>query len=276
MRAAWPILLLILAWPAAGAPAAAPPDPYPDVASAYWVEVDGLPVWAGQPERRLPMASLAKLMTALLIAEGGDLDAVVTVSAAAAAETGARLGLRRGERVRAGDLLTAALVRSANDACRALADWRPGGQASFVLRMNQRARQMQLVNTHFADACGHDAATQYSSARDLARLARSAMRQAPIAAAVAKRKFAFKSLDGTAHSMRATNALLAGLPGTRGIKTGYTPGAGRCIVALVERDGVEVLAVLLHAPDRWWDSAGLIELAFKRAGATRSQPAVAR
>lgn len=276
MRAAWPILLLILVWPATATGAAAPPDRYPDVATAYWVEVDGLPLWAGQPDRRLPMASLAKLMTALLIAEGGDLDAVVTVSAAAAAETGARLGLRRGERVRARDLLTASLVRSANDACRALADWRPGGQANFVLRMNERGRQLQLANTHFADACGHDGATQFSSARDMARLARTAIRQAPIATAVASRKFAFKSLDGTAHSMQSTNALLAGLPGTRGIKTGYTPAAGRCIVALVERDGVEVLVVLLHAPDRWWDSAGLIELAFKQAGATRSRPAVAR
>lgn len=274
MRAAWPILLLILAWPGARAATPAPPDRYPDVARAYWVERDGQPLWAGQAERRLPMASLAKLMTALIVAEQGDLDAVVTVSRTAAAETGARLGLRTGERVRARDLLTALLVRSANDACRAMADWQAGDQARFVVRMNLRARQLGLANTHFTDACGHDAPSQYSSARDLARLARIAMRQAPIATAVATRTFAFKSLDGRTHAMRSTNALLAGLPGTRGIKTGYTPGAGRCIIALVERDGVEVLAVLLHAPDRWWDSAGLIELAFKHAGTPR--PAGAR
>jgi len=275
MRAAWQILLLLLAWSGAGAAAArVPADRYPDVAGAYWVEVDGQPLWAGQPERRLPMASLTKLMTALLVAEQADLDAVVTVSRAAAAETGTRLGLRSGERIKARDLLTAMLVRSANDACRALADWQGGDQPGFVLRMNQRARQLGLANTRFADACGHDAPMQFSTAHDLARLATLAMRQAPIAAAVANQTFAFRSLDGTRHSMRSTNALLAGLRGTRGIKTGYTPGAGRCLVALVERDGVTVLAVLLHAPDRWWDSAGLIELAFKHAGAPR--PAAAR
>ena len=271
MRKAWPILLLILAW--SGARAAAPPDRYPDIAGAYWVEVDGQPLWAGHPDHRLPMASLAKLMTALLIAERGDLDAVVTVTATAAAETGASLGLRRGERIRAGTLLTAMLVRSANDVCRALADWQAGDQASFVRRMNERARQLGLANTHFSDACGHDSPAQFSSAHDLARLARLAMRQAPIAAAVAHTTFAFDSLDGRRYAMRSTNALLAGLPGTRGIKTGYTPGAGRCVIALVQRDGVEVLAVLLHAPDRWWDSAGLIELAFKQARAARPAPA---
>ena len=269
MRAAWPILLLILAWPGARAAAPTAPDRYPDVASAYWVEIDGHPLWAGKPDRRLPMASLAKLMTALIFAERGNLDAVITVSRTAAAETGARLGLRSGERVRARDLLSALLVRSANDACRAIADWQAGDQASFVARMNQRARQLGLANTHFADACGHDSPTQYSSARDLARLARIAMGQVSIAAAVAQRTFAFESLGGRTYTMHSTNALLVGLPGTRGIKTGYTPGAGRCVIALVERDGVEVLAVLLHAPDRWWDSAGLIELAFKHARTRR-------
>jgi D-alanyl-D-alanine carboxypeptidase (penicillin-binding protein 5/6) len=65
--------------------------------------------------------------------------------------------------------------------------------------------------------------------------------------------------------MRSSNNLLGRVKGVRGLKTGYTPGAGRCLVAVADRDGVQVLAVLLHAPDRWWDSAGLLELAFARA-----------
>lgn len=247
--------------------AAAPalPDPYPDVARAYWVEVDGRPMWAGHPDTRLPLASLTKLMTALLVGERADLTATVTVSRAAARETGTRVGLRAGERVTAGDLLDAMLVRSANDACHALADWQGGSEAAFVARMNRRAVALGLTDTHFANACGHDAPGQYSSARDLARLARQAMRVDAIATAVARPRFSFVAADGRRHSMRSTNALLGGLRGTRGIKTGTTPEAGRCLVALVERDGVEVLVVLLHAPDRWWDSAGLIELAFQHA-----------
>jgi D-alanyl-D-alanine carboxypeptidase (penicillin-binding protein 5/6) len=256
-------LLASAALHAAGATAL--PDPYPDVARAYYVEVDGRPLWAGQPDARLPMASLTKLMTALLVAEAGAPDTPVATSAAAAAETGTRLGLRAGERVRRGDLLAAMLVRSANDACRALADALGGDEARFVARMNARAAELGLTDSHFTNACGHDADAHYASARDLARLAHAALAQAPIAELVARPGYAFTSLDGRRHALRSTNALLAGLDGARGVKTGSTPAAGRCLIALVERDGVQVLAVLLHAPERWWDSVGLIELAFAAA-----------
>jgi D-alanyl-D-alanine carboxypeptidase (penicillin-binding protein 5/6) len=245
--------------------AAAPVDAYPDIARAYWLEIDGQPVWAGHPDARLPMASLTKLMTALLVVEQSHLDDVVTVSATAATETGTRLGLKHGERIFARDLFTAMLVHSANDACRALADWQAGDQTAFVRKMNARAAELQLVNTHFTDACGHDDRDQYSSARDLARLARAAMAHPEILSAAARADYRFKSLDGREHTMRSSNNLLGRVKGVRGLKTGYTPGAGRCLVAVADRDGVQVLAVLLHAPDRWWDSAGLLELAFDRS-----------
>lgn len=250
---------------AAGGAQAAPVDAYPDVARAYRVEVDGEPLWAGHDRQRLPMASLTKLMTALLVAERGEFDAWVTVSATAVAETGSRLGLRRGEQVRAGDLFTAMLVRSANDACRALADWQGGDQARFVAAMNARAAALGLGDTRFADACGHDHPQQYSTASDLARLARAVLSQPRIVEAVAMKGFVLRTAGGREIRMGATNALLDLVPGVRGLKTGYTPGAGRCLIALAERDGREVLAVLLHAPDRWWDAAGLIELAFAEA-----------
>ena len=155
--------------------AALPVDAYPDVARAYWVEVNGAPVWAGGRELRLPMASLAKLMTALLLAEEATLDEEFAVSAAAARATGSRIGLRAGERMRATDLFDAMLVRSANDACRALADWHGGDLPRFVARMNARAAELGLRDTTFANACGHDAPGQASSVRDLAVLARAAM-----------------------------------------------------------------------------------------------------
>jgi len=253
--------------PVAAAPASAviPPDAFPQIARAYWVEVDGVPLWAGQPDRRLPMASLTKLMTALLIAETADLEATVTVSAGTGRETGTRIGLRPGEQAKARDLFAAMLVRSANDACRALADWHGGDQDTFVKAMNLRAWQLGLKDTRFADACGHDAPTQYSSVRDLARLAHAALQEPEIVAAAALTKFEFTTVGGRRYAMNASNHLLGRFEGATGLKTGYTPGAGRCLIAVAERDGRRVIAVLLHAPDRWWDSVAVLELAFEEA-----------
>ncbi len=252
---------------AAQAPVA-PIDAYPDVAEAYWVELDGRPLWAGRADARLPMASLAKLMAALVAVEQGGLDAWAEVSAGAAAETGTRIGLRRGERVTRRDLLLAAMVRSANDACRALADAvgaaidarDPTG--AFVARMNARAQSLGLTNTHYANPCGHDEAAQYTSARDLAVLSRAVLAEPVLADAAQRRELRLTTQAGRTLSARTTNALLDGLAGARGLKTGTTPAAGRCLVAVVERGGRRVLAVLLHAPERWWDSVGLVELAF--------------
>jgi D-alanyl-D-alanine carboxypeptidase (penicillin-binding protein 5/6) len=255
--------------PFAAAAGEAPIDAYPDVAAAYWVELDGRPLWAGRADARLPMASLAKLMTALVAVEHGDLDAWAEVSAGAASETGTRIGLRRGERVTRRDLLLAAMVRSANDACRALADVvgamvdarDPTG--AFVARMNARAAALGLADTHYANPCGHDDPAQHTSARDLAVLARAVLAEPVLADAAQRREIRIATARGRILSARSTNALLDGLRGARGLKTGTTPAAGRCLVALVERDGHRVLAVLLHAPERWWDSVGLVELAFE-------------
>jgi len=250
-------------------PRAAPVDAYPDVAAAYWVELDGRPLWVGHADERLPMASLAKLMTALIAVEAGNLDAWADVSAGAAAETGTRIGLHRGERVKRGDLLRATLVRSANDACRALADAIGASAdprqptAAFVARMNARASKLGLADTHYANPCGHDDPAQYTSVRDLAALSRIVLADATLADIAQRREVAFTTATGRALSARTTNALLENLPGARGLKTGTTPAAGRCLVAVVERDGHRVLAVLLHAPERWWDSVGLVELAFE-------------
>lgn len=256
--------LFCLAAPAWARPPA-PTDAFPDIARAYWLEIDGRPVWAGQPELRLPMASLTKLMTALVLAESADLEAMVRIGSGVASETGTRIGLRPGEQVRAGDLFDAMLIRSANDACRALADWHAGDQVAFVALMNARAEALGLRDTHFGDACGHDRPDQYSSARDLATLAHAVLAVPRIADTVAREEHRFSTAAGRHFHVRNTNALLGRLEGARGLKTGYTPGAGRCLIAVTERGGRQVLLVLLHAPDRWWDAAGLIELAFEEA-----------
>jgi len=255
------VLLLAVAL-AAGAARAAD-DPYPWIASAYVVKRDGVLLWAGQPDARLPPASLAKMMTALLALERGKLDESVTVGKGVLKATGTRMGLKPGETLRAGDLLAATVVRSANDACQALADFLDG--KDFVARMNSRAAALGMKNTHFADPCGHDREGQYASAADLARLAEEVMKHAEYLRLARQEKISFKTAGGRAFTVRTTNALLGRYQGAIGLKTGYTEGAGNCLVVLAERDGVLVLAVLLNAPNRWWNAVGLLDRAFAAA-----------
>jgi D-alanyl-D-alanine carboxypeptidase (penicillin-binding protein 5/6) len=234
-------------------------DPYPWIAGAYLVKRDGVVLWAGSADRRLAPASLAKLMTALLALERGRLDEPVTVGKGVLQSTGTRIGLKPGEKLRAGDLLAATVVRSANDACRALAEHI---DPQFVSRMNQRAAALGMTGTRFMDPCGHDREGQYASAADLARLAEHVMPHAEYMRLAKLEKVSFKSLEGRAFNLRNTNALLGRYEGAIGMKTGYTEGAGNCLVALAVRDGVVVLAVLLNAPNRWWNAVGLLDRAF--------------
>jgi len=249
-----------------------PPDRFPQVAAAYLVDVDGTRLWEANTGRRLPPASLAKLMTALLVAESGKPDGVVTVSAAAAAATGTRLGLRQGDRLRASDLLAATLIQSANDACRALAQWQAGSEEAFVARMNRRAAELGLADTAYANACGHDAPGTFTTARDLAVLASRVMQVPALAALAGTEKLDMRSEAGRRFHIATTNALLGRVPGVRGVKSGYTPAAGQCVVVFAERAGTQVLIVLLHARDRWWDASAMVEAAFAAPPPSRRVP----
>jgi serine-type D-Ala-D-Ala carboxypeptidase (penicillin-binding protein 5/6) len=254
-------ILLAVACLAAGT-ASAVEDPYPWIAAAYVVKRDGTLLWAGSAERRLAPASLTKMMTALLALERGGLDETVKVGRGVLQATGTRIGLKPGEQLTAGDLLTATVVRSANDACRVLAEHLGVSSKNFVVKMNQRAAALGLPNTRFADPCGHDRDGQYTSAADLARLAEELIRHDEYMRLARLERVTIRTLGGRSFAMRNTNALLGRYPGAIGLKTGYTEGAGHCLVALAERDGVRVLAVLLNAPNRWWNSVGLLDRAF--------------
>jgi D-alanyl-D-alanine carboxypeptidase (penicillin-binding protein 5/6) len=244
-------------------PAAIAADPFPAVAAAYEVRVDGVRLWSHAASAPLPPASLTKLMTALLVAEDGRLDAVVTASARAAGASGSRLGLRKGDRFRVGDLLTATLLASANDACRALAEWRDGTEARFVDRMNRRATALGLRATRFVNACGHDAPGHVSSAADLAVLAEAAASVPAIASRVREVRASVGDVTATRIvEVTNRNALVGRYEGAIGMKTGFTARAGKCVIALAERGGVRVLLVLLNGRDRWWDAHAILDRAF--------------
>lgn len=235
-------------------------DAFPRVAGAYLVKRDGHVLWAEDADQRMSPASLTKMMTALVLLESGRFAETVTVSRAATRERGSRIGLRAGEQLMARDLLAAMVVHSANDACRALASH---VGPTMVARMNERARTLGLRNTQFEDACGWDRPGQYSTASDLARLAEQVM-QHPYYARVARSEtLTIATLDGKRkYTFRNTNALIGRYDGAIGVKTGTTGGAGQCLVAIAERDGVRVTIVMLKARNRWWSAVGLLDRAF--------------
>ncbi|MBU1215480.1 MAG: D-alanyl-D-alanine carboxypeptidase [Gammaproteobacteria bacterium] len=246
--------------------ATALPDLFPDVATAYRVEIDGTPTWERKSHSRLPPASLTKLMTALLAVEMDDLEKVTTISPAAARETGARLKLKAGEQYRLQDLLSATLMASANDACHALADALAGNEREFVKRMNMRAAELGMRDTHFANACGHDSQDHHSSAYDLAILAREILKHSELLAITSRIETRIQTA-GTARSIsfENKNALVGRYRGAFGLKTGYTARAGKCLIAYAKRGDTTVLLVLLHGNDRWWDAVDILDVAFAEA-----------
>jgi len=242
-------------------------DRWPGAAAAYVVEVDGATRWSRSADARLRPASLTKILTALIAIEAVGDDAIVTVGARAAAAQGSRIGLKRGMQLTVGDLLAAMLLRSANDACLALAEHVARSEQAFVARMNARAAALGLSDSHFENACGFDGPRHRSSARDLARLSQVAMASARFASIVGRERGEARSRDGRVFAFDNTNVLIGRVDGARGVKTGWTQAAGRCLVAVAERRGTTVTVVLLGAPDRWWDAVAMIETGFEEARA---------
>ena len=214
-----------------------------------------------------PIASLTKIMTALLVLERSDPDDVVTVSEDAVIPEDDRpgvsaLGLEVGERIGVGDLLYALLLQSANDAAVALADHVSGSESRFVKRMNARAEEMGMIRTRFRSPNGLDD-RGFSTALSLMRLTRTAMSTPRFADIVSTEFHTIPSPAGGERHIQNRDALLWLYPGTTGVKTGYTSKAGYCIVATAERDGRRLVAVVLGAPaDAFSDAAALLDHGF--------------
>jgi D-alanyl-D-alanine carboxypeptidase (penicillin-binding protein 5/6) len=191
--------------------------------------------------------------------------AQITVSERAGRSSGARLGLHRGERVYAGELLEAMLVASANDACLALTEAAGGTAQAFVARMNERAASLGMSASHFEDPCGFDQPRQVTTPNDLLRLTAAALALPVFARAIAQARGEVHTLGGRKLTYATSNLLLGRVDGALGVKTGQTSNAGRCLIGLVTRGTTQVIVVLLDAPDRWWTAAVLIEEAFRAA-----------
>ncbi|MBI3530073.1 MAG: D-alanyl-D-alanine carboxypeptidase [Betaproteobacteria bacterium] len=266
MRAGRRFVGILACW-FASFPAAAATDPFPELADAYLVQIGERDLWAGQADKRLPPASLTKVMTALLVLEDYRPAQIVTVSKSAAQATGSRIRLKTGDKLSVEALLAATLIASANDACAALAEFKAGSVEAFVAKMNARAQTLGLGNTHFSNPCGLDAAEHYSSANDLARIAHAALAHPEFAELVAKSEDEITTADGRRRfRFKNKNALIGSYAPAIGVKTGYTSRAGKCLIALARKEGAQVLLVMLNAKSRWWDAIGIIENAFDEAG----------
>ncbi len=243
-------------------------DPFPGVAASYLLKIDGKAVWEHLPDRRLPPASLTKIMTALLVLERGRLWEEPTVGRAASRETGTRIGLSAGDRMRVAELLAAALIGSANDAARALAEHMDGSEERFVRRMNDRAAALGMRDTRFANSTGHHHPGHYSTARDLALLAEAALADGRFARLVGTVRLDIRTVDGRrTFRLENRNEMVGRYPGATGVKSGYTREAGPCLAVCAERGKTRVLLVLLNAPNRWWDAVSMLDAAFSRGAA---------
>jgi D-alanyl-D-alanine carboxypeptidase (penicillin-binding protein 5/6) len=261
---------------ASGPPPGSTPDTRasgpPQIEAEAWALVDeqsGLYLAGENPDEQLPMGSVNKIMTALVVLEEGvDLDEEVTISEEAESYVGttySNVGLILGERVTVRDLLAATLIPSGTDAAYALAEHvGDGSVGNFVEMMNDEASAMGLEDTNFETPAGLDTTGNYSSARDLAALTRVAL-QDPLIAEIVDTADATISTQNREIEFSNTNQLLTTYPPATGVKTGTTPQAGANLVASAEANDESYISVVLGADDseeRFRASEALLEYGF--------------
>ncbi len=215
-------------------------------------------------DERRPMASTTKIMTALVVLGKCGLDEIVTVPPEAVGVEGSSIYLFAGERITVRTLLYALLLSSANDAAVALACHTAGSVADFAAMMNACAREMGLTDTHFTNPHGLYDEAHYTTARELALIAREALQNDTFAEIVATRRYSAPQLgeEGGTRLFLNHNRLLKSYEGAVGVKTGFTKKSGRCLVSAARRDGLLLLAVTLNDGGDWQDHKMLFDWGF--------------
>ena len=230
-------------------------------------------IYAENENQKLPMASTTKIMTALLLSENGDLEKEITVSEEMLRVEGSSMGLLAGDRVTYHDLLYGMLLASGNDAANVTA-FRLGGTIDgFTKMMNQKAEELGLRNTHFETPSGLDSDEHYTTASDLAKLAKAALENEEFAKAAATYKATLNYGNPPyKRSLTNHNKMLLRYEGAIGVKTGYTKKSGRCLVTAAERDGKRIIAVTLNDPNDWEDHTALLDYGFDKINLTEITP----
>lgn len=212
---------------------------------------------------RMHPASITKIMTALLALENGRLEDLVTVSEEAASQIGSSMYLRAGDVYTLEDLLYGLMLNSGNDAAWAIAEHIGGTADAFSDMMNRRAREIGAINTQFRNPHGLTDPNHYTTAFDIALIARTCLRHPYFRRLVSTREKEVIDASGQVESILAnTNRLLWIYSGADGVKTGTTEAAGQCLVASATRGDMKLLSVVLASEDRWADSAALLDYGF--------------
>ena len=241
----------------------------------------GTVLYEKNADEKLPPASVTKIMTLLLVMEALDSgrigwDDMVTASEAAAAKGGSQVYLEVGEQMSMDEMLKSVVVSSANDCATALAEHVAGSEAAFVEKMNARAAELGMENTHFVNCTGLDdgenASEHLTTARDIAIMSRELLTHEEI------KKYTTIWMDTVRNGqfgLSNTNKLVRFYEGTTGLKTGYTSTAGHCLSASAERDGMELIAVVLHcesSTDRFRSAKALLDYGFANYALADTQP----
>jgi serine-type D-Ala-D-Ala carboxypeptidase (penicillin-binding protein 5/6) len=213
-------------------------------------------------------ASSTKILTALLVIESGNLDKPVTVDISDTMVEPTKLDLKPGEQYTRRQLLYGMMLKSANDVAMALARDNAGSVEAFADKMNHRAEELGATSSHFVNPNGLHDPTHYTTAHDLALIARAAMQQPFFRQIVATIYYTWKSPSGTVSILRNHNRLLRHYVGCNGLKTGYTYPAQQVLVSSALRDGHEVISVVLHTdkPGIWEDSKALLTYGLFKVG----------
>ncbi|MGQ8874673.1 serine hydrolase [Paenibacillus sp. TSA_86.1] len=233
--------------------------------SAALIDVtSGRILYSKDGDKELRIASLTKIMTAIVAIEAGKLDQKVKVTPSAFAKEGSSLYLKLGEEMTLENMLYGLMLRSGNDAASAIAEHIGGSEEGFVLLMNKKAEQIGLTRSHFMNPHGLDAEGHYSTANDLARLTAYALHNPVFKRIVAtENKSAPNPNESWEYSWHNKNKMLRLYEGADGVKTGYTKKAFRCLVSSATRDGQQLAAVTLNDGDDWNDHARMLSFGFE-------------
>ena len=247
---------------------AAPAPPEVAAPSAILVErTSGTVLYEKNSHEKLAPASVTKIMTMLLTVEALErgqisLEDEVVTSDHAASMGGSQIYLEPGERMSLHDMLKSIAVSSANDACVAVAEHIAGSEATFVAMMNDRAAALGMQDTHFVNCCGLDSEEHYTTAYDISLMSRELLKHEMIRAYTT---IWMDTVRGGEFGLSNTNKLVRFYDGTTGVKTGYTSKAGYCVSASAEREGMELIAVIMKSdtsPHRNADASGLLNFGF--------------
>jgi serine-type D-ala-D-ala carboxypeptidase len=207
-------------------------------------------LWNQNAYEIVPMASTTKILTALIAINYGDLDRKVIISKNASSIRGSTVGYSAGEEITMRELLFGLMFRSGNDAAIAIAEDIGGSIEGFSNIMNDFAKNVGIIDSHFESPHGLDSSKHYSSAYDLAILTSKAMEYSVFRECVGE-KVIYKDKYNFTRDYQNINKILYKIPEANGVKTGYTGGAGKCLVSSINHNGKNIIIVVLNCVDRW-------------------------